>query len=84
MANKYRIYDAKNNVILDNVSAPIEIEVEPGKSYAEGDFKWAMIDSVGNEVKKGNVAAFVAKDPTASPASVSVTPSTDSTKVASK
>ena len=43
-----------------------------------------MIDSVGNEVKKGNVAAFVAKGPTASPASVSVTPSTDSAKVASK
>lgn len=62
MANKFRIYDANNNVILDNAASPINIPIEAGKAYVEGDFKWALLDAVGNEVQKGSVEAFTASE----------------------
>ena len=60
MANKFRIYDKAGNVILDNASSPINIPIVPGTAYATGDFKWALLDTVGNETQTGNVAAFTA------------------------
>ena len=71
MANKFRIYDEKKNVILDNVTTPINIPVEAGKSYAKGAFTWALINEVGDEIQTGQVDAFVASDAanTSTPAS---------------
>ena len=71
MANKFRIYDEKKNVILDNVTTPINIPVEEGKSYAKGAFTWALINEIGEELQTGEVEAFVANDSTASVAASS-------------
>lgn len=60
MASKFRIYDGDNNVILDNVTSPINLPIEPGKDYPAGSFKWATLDSVGNELQKGYIGAFTA------------------------
>lgn len=62
MATKYRVYNAKGDVILDNVTAPISIELEAGKQYAAGDFKYTAIDAEGNEAKIIDVPAFKAVD----------------------
>ena len=71
MANKFRIYDEKKNVILDNVTTPINIPVEAGKSYDKGAFTWALINEIGEEIQTGEVDAFVAKDGANAPAQVS-------------
>lgn len=60
MANKYRIYDLNNNVILDNTTMPINIPLEAGKTYPAGAFKWALLDVVGNELQKGTIGEFTA------------------------
>lgn len=74
MANKFRIYDEKKNVILDNVTTPINIPVEAGKSYAKGAFTWALINEVGDEIQTGEVEAFVASDATNTSAQASAAP----------
>lgn len=74
MANKFRIYDEKKNVILDNVTTPINIPVEAGKSYDKGAFTWALINEVGDEIQTGEVEAFVANDSTAPVATSSAAP----------
>lgn len=86
MATKYRVYNAKGDVILDNVTAPISIELEAGKQYAEGDFKYTAIDDEGNEAKLINVPAFkaVADDKAATPQSITVDPDVDSVKASAK
>lgn len=81
MANKFRIYDEKKNVILDNVAAPINIPVEKGKSYAKGAFTWAWINELGEELQTGEVDAFVASD---EPTEVSVEPDATSANVSGK
>lgn len=78
MANKFRIYDEKKNVILDNVATPINIPVEAGKSYAKGAFTWALINEIGEELQKGDVEAFVATDSVASAAPSSAAPASSS------
>lgn len=84
MATKYRIYNAKDNIILDNVEAPIAIEVEPGKAYKAGDFKYTVIDDEGNEGKLIEVPAFTAEDGGVTPSSVEVDPGTDTANVSGK
>ena len=74
MANKFRIYDEKKNVILDNVTTPINIPVEAGKSYAKGAFTWALINEVGDEIQTGEVEAFVASDAANTSAQASAAP----------
>lgn len=78
MANKFRIYDEKKNVILDNVATPINIPVEAGKSYAKGAFTWALINEIGEELQTGEVDAFVAADSVASAAPSSAAPASSS------
>lgn len=78
MANKFRIYDEKKNVILDNVATPINIPVEAGKSYAKGAFTWALINEIGEELQTGEVEAFVANDSVDSTAPSSVAPASSS------
>lgn len=78
MANKFRIYDEKKNVILDNVATPINIPVEAGKSYAKGAFTWALINEIGEELQTGDVEAFVATDSVASAAPSSAAPASSS------
>lgn len=86
MATKYRVYNAKGDVILDNVTAPISIELEAGKQYAEGDFKYTAIDAEGNEAKLIDVPAFTAvgDDKAAIPQSITVDPDEDSAEVSAK
>ena len=86
MATKYRVYNAKGDVILDNVTAPISIELEAGKQYAAGDFKYTAIDAEGNEAKLIDVPAFKAVDGDkgATPQSITVDPDEDSAKVSAK
>lgn len=81
MANKFRIYDEKKNVILDNVTTPINIPVVAGKSYDKGAFTWALINEVGDEIQKGEVEAFVASD---APKVVSVQPQATTATVSGK
>ena len=84
MANKFRIYDEKKNVILDNVTTPINIPVEAGKSYDKGAFTWALINEIGEEIQTGEVEAFVAKDDVNTPTQVSVEPQGTSATVSGK
>lgn len=86
MATKYRVYNAKGDVILDNVTAPISIELEAGKKYAAGDFKYTAIDDEGNEAKLIDVPAFTAvgDDKAATPQSITVDPDVDSVKASAK
>lgn len=84
MANKFRIYDEKKNVILDNVAAPINIPVEKGKSYAKGAFTWALINEIGEEIQTGEVDAFVAEGDEGAPTEVSVVPEATTAKVSGK
>lgn len=84
MATKYRIYDAKGNIILDNVEAPIAIEVEPGKAYKAGDFKYTVIDDEGKEGKLIEVPAFTAEEGGITPSSVEVDPDADKAEVSGK
>lgn len=85
MATKYRVYNAKGDVILDNVTAPISIELEAGKQYAEGDFKYTAIDAEGNEAKLIDVPAFKAVDDKgATPQSITVDHDEDSAAVSAK
>lgn len=85
MATKYRVYNAKGDVILDNVTAPISIELEAGKKYAAGDFKYTAIDAEGNEAKLIDVPAFTAVDDKgAIPQSITVDHDEDSAKVSAK
>lgn len=84
MANKFRIYDEKKNVILDNVTTPINIPVVAGKSYDKGAFTWALINEIGEEIQTGAVDAFVAKDGATAPAQVSVSPQGTSATVSGK
>ena len=86
MATKYRVYNAKGNVILDNVTAPISIELEAGKQYAAGDFKYTAIDAEGNEAKLIDVPAFKAvdDDKAATPHNITVDPDEDSAEVSAK
>lgn len=86
MATKYRVYNAKGDVILDNVTAPISIELEAGKQYAEGDFKYTAIDAEGNEAKLIDVPAFkaVGDDKAVTPQSITVDHDVDSAEVSAK
>ena len=86
MATKYRVYNAKGDVILDNVTAPISIELEAGKKYAAGDFKYTAIDDEGNEAKLIDVPAFTAvgDDKAATPQNITVDPYVDTAKVSAK
>ena len=85
MATKYRVYNAKGDVILDNVTAPISIELEAGKQYAAGDFKYTAIDDEGNEAKLIDVPAFTAvDDKRATPQNIVVNHDEDSAKVSAK
>ena len=85
MATKYRVYNAKGDVILDNVTAPISIELEAGKKYAAGDFKYTAIDAEGNEAKLIDVPAFTAVDDKAAiPQSITVDPDEESAEVSAK
>ena len=86
MATKYRVYNAKGDVILDNVTAPISIELEAGKKYAAGDFKYTAIDAEGNEAKLIDVPAFTAvgDDKAATPQSITVDPDEESAEVSAK
>lgn len=79
MANKYRVY-FKGNVVKDNVSEPITLPVEKGVSYNAGDFTYALLDGIGQELQKFSVPAFVAKDPEV----VGGTAKTDDTASSSK
>lgn len=86
MATKYRVYNAKGDVILDNVTAPISIELEAGKQYAVGDFKYTAIDAEGNEAKLIDVPAFKAgdDDEDATPHNITVDPDEDSAAVSAQ
>ena len=84
MANKFRVYDEKKNVILDNVTTPINIPVEAGKSYAKGAFTWALINEIGEEIQTGEVDAFVAEDDAGAPTEVSVEPASTTAQVSGK
>lgn len=86
MATKYRVYNAKGDVILDNVTAPISIELEAGKQYAAGDFKYTAIDAEGNEAKLIDVPAFkaVGDDKAATPQNIVVNHDDDSAAVSAK
>ena len=86
MATKYRVYNAKGDVILDNVTAPISIELEAGKQYAAGDFKYTAIDAEGNEAKLIDVPAFKAvdNDKEAAPHSITVDHAENSAAVSAK
>lgn len=86
MATKYRVYNAKGDVILDNVTAPISIELEAGKQYAAGDFKYTAIDAEGNEAKLIDVPAFKAvdDDEEATPHNITVDPDEDSVEVSAQ
>ena len=81
MATKYRVYNDKGDILLDNVTAPIAIEVEPGKEYGDGDFKYTTIDAEGNEGKLVEVPAFKAEDKPDTPTDVTVDPGEDSANV---
>lgn len=84
MANKFRVYDEKKNVILDNVATPINIPVEAGKSYAKGAFTWALINEIGEEIQTGEVDAFVAEGDAGAPTEVSVEPASTTAQVSGK
>lgn len=85
MATKYRVYNAKGDVILDNVTAPISIEIEAGKQYAEGDFKYTAIDAEGNEAKLIDVPKFKAvDDEEAVPHDIVVDPDENSAEVSAE